>query len=99
MLLTIMKKILFIIMILGLGFSSCQKDDNSKDQKLEETFVLNGKVYNVEEIHAKFALMAGVDRSEFTWVPDSLGFRRVNYSDDDIYKIELYIESLTRELL
>jgi len=83
-----------LFMILGLGFSSCQKDESKTDEiENGETFVLNGEVFNVEDIKSKFALISGFDRDELIWVPDSLGFKRP-ISRDYIYKMEPFIEVL-----
>lgn len=90
-----MKRILFLFMILGLGLSSCKKNDSSTNElKNEETFILNGEIFAVADVKKRMCLILQIDESEFTFVPDSIGFYRKRYGDTFIYKIEPMIEAI-----
>lgn len=92
-----MRKLLYVLIALGLGLGACKKNSTTNDDKIDEnTVAIKGEVFIVEDVKTKMALIFGIDKSEFTFVRDSLGFKRKGYDDTDIYKIEPMIEEIKK---
>lgn len=89
-----MKKIIYLFMILLLGLSSCKKNDTyfEADTK-EETFVLNGETFKVNETTKRFALILQIDEKRLSFVSDSIAYTLDSNLNRLIY-IEPIIESI-----
>ncbi|WP_164121926.1 MULTISPECIES: hypothetical protein [Sphingobacterium] len=92
-----MSKFKIALVLIGLGLTSCKKNVTANDEPIiEETVTINGEIFNVEDVKTKMSLIFNIDKAEFTFVRDSLGFKRRGYNDTDIYKIEPIIEEIKK---
>lgn len=85
-------KIQITILLLGLGLIGCEKETQLSSENNDDLVVVNGKVYSIKQTQARIGYFLHIDKDEFTFNRDSLGFERINSSG--IYKIETFVESL-----
>lgn len=86
-----MKNILLLLMLLGLGLSSCKKDENNPIQT--EMVEVNGKSYSVEFLRNAMAKELNEPAKNLVFHKEELAFTVYNYPNTKWSIIRL-IESL-----
>ncbi len=86
-----MKKLMYLLMLLLLGLSSCKKDDTFNEM---ETFVINGETFSVSETRMRLAVILDIDENRLTYIPEKVAFKLDTRNDEDLIYIEPIIESI-----
>ncbi|SDK97173.1 Uncharacterised protein [Sphingobacterium mizutaii] len=86
-----MKKLMYLLMLLLLGLSSCKKDETFNEM---ETFVINGETFSVSETRMRLAVILDIDENRLTYIPEKVAFKLDTRNDQDLIYIEPIIESI-----
>ncbi|EFK58357.1 hypothetical protein ACR776_15955 [Sphingobacterium spiritivorum] len=88
------QKLMYFILITGLGFTACKKEDSSiksKDYKI----IFEGKEYLESEVRRKMALVLGFNKDSLVYIPDSVGYMHKAYCCSP-YKLEVFMPTLNQ---
>ncbi|WP_313515268.1 hypothetical protein [Sphingobacterium sp.] len=86
-----MKKLMYLLMLLLLGLSSCKKDETFNEM---ETFVINGETFSVSDTRMRLAVILDIDENRLTYIPEKVAFKLDTRNDQDLIYIEPIIESI-----
>jgi len=86
-----MKKLMYLLMLLLLGLSSCKKDETFNEM---ETFVINGETFSVSETRMRLAVILDIDENRLTYIPEKVAIKLDTRNDQDLIYIEPIIESI-----